>query len=186
MVIIQLPRLFSWMRIPISWAAVLLSQQISFLSQKLALGLFNCKSFLFHPFGVLYWVLNSYVNVTNQPTFGNGDSCDSQVGIYNTTLSTGQTGVKGNVTVATPYLPSSSTFMNVYGLRTDIAFIESNNVPCENLKGYSGTGSGDWEGLMRPRSNSALWSNSLASTNYALGRCASHKCDFSEYDTYLR
>lgn len=52
-------------------------------------------------------------------------------------------GVKGDVMIKAPYIPSDTTFRDVYGVKVDIAFIENNQIPCENLKGYSGTGPGD-------------------------------------------
>ena len=88
----------------------------------------------------------SYVNVTNQPVFGNGVTCDQQIALYNTTISTGKNApvaVQGNISVIAPYLPSHSNFTGVYGIKVDIAFIENNLVSCSSLKGYSGTGSGD-------------------------------------------
>ena len=81
--------------------------------------------------------------MTNQPVFTSGYGCSNQVALYNTTLSDVKTGVLGNLSIAAPFLPEDTTFTNVHGLRTDIAFIENNLVPCASMKGYSGTGSGD-------------------------------------------
>ncbi|TVY78317.1 hypothetical protein LSUE1_G003884 [Lachnellula suecica] len=92
------------------------------------------------------WPLDFYKNVTNQPTFTNGLSCDNQLDIFNTLLSTGKNapvGVKGDIMIKAPYLPSDSTFRGVHGIKVDVAFVENNAIPCEQLKGYSGTGSGD-------------------------------------------
>ena len=86
------------------------------------------------------------MNVTNQPVFSDDLTCDQQITLYNTTLSEGKNapvGVQGNISVVAPYLPSDSTFTNIYGVKVDIAFIENNLVSCSSLKGYSGTGSGD-------------------------------------------
>jgi hypothetical protein len=46
-------------------------------------------------------------------------------------------GVKGNISIAAPYLPSDSSFTNVYGLRTAIGFVEDGFKDCASLKGYS-------------------------------------------------
>ena len=81
--------------------------------------------------------------MTNQPVFTDGVACDNQIMIYNTTLSTVKTGVRGTVSLPSQLLPDNCTFNDVYGLRTDVAFVEYFFVPCDSLKGYSGTGSGD-------------------------------------------
>ena len=89
---------------------------------------------------------HSYVNVTNQPTFTDGLTCDNQLNLFNTTLSTGKNApvdIVGEIMVEAPYFPTTSTFKNVFGIKVDIAFIENNGVSCSTLKGYSGTGSGD-------------------------------------------
>lgn len=86
------------------------------------------------------------MNVTNQPTFKDGLSCDNQLNLYNTTLSTGKNapvGVIGEIMIKAPYIPTTSVFRDVHGIKVDIAFIENNQIPCSQLKGYSGTGSGD-------------------------------------------
>jgi hypothetical protein len=89
---------------------------------------------------------HSYVNVTNQPSFTDGLSCDNQLNLFNTTLSTGKNApvdIVGEIMVEAPYFPTTRTFKNVFGIKVDIAFIENNGLPCSTLKGYSGTGSGD-------------------------------------------
>ena len=89
---------------------------------------------------------DSYVNVTNQPTFKDGLSCDNQLDLFNSTLSTGKNapvGIRGEVMIKAPYIPSTTTFRDLHGIKVDIAFIENNVVPCSSLKGYSGTGPGD-------------------------------------------
>jgi hypothetical protein len=80
----------------------------------------------------------SYVNVTNQTVFADGLKCDQQVTLYNSSVSTGKNtpvGVKGDIFVAAPYLPTDSYFEGVHGLKVDIAFIENNLLDCETLKG---------------------------------------------------
>jgi hypothetical protein len=42
-----------------------------------------------------------------------------------------------------PYIPMTTTFRDLHGIKVDVAFIENNQVPCSHLKGYSGTGLGD-------------------------------------------
>jgi len=81
----------------------------------------------------------SYANISNQPIFGNGSTCDQQITLFNTTLSTGQNapiGVQGSVSIAKPYLdPNRDNFFdNVFGVKVDIAFIENNYLDCNTLK----------------------------------------------------
>ena len=81
---------------------------------------------------------SSYVNVTNQPVFADGVKCIRQINLFNTTLSTGANapvGLIGDIKISAPYLPRDSTFNNVFGLKVDIAFIETNALDCPSLKG---------------------------------------------------
>ncbi|MCJ1394046.1 hypothetical protein MMC18_006924 [Xylographa bjoerkii] len=90
--------------------------------------------------------LNFYKNVTNQPSFSTGVLCDNFVTLYNSSVTEGQYApvvVRGNVSVAAPYLPTAMAFTGVYGLKIDRAFVENNYMACSSLKGYGGTGSGD-------------------------------------------
>lgn len=86
------------------------------------------------------------MNVTNQPSFGSGvPLCDNYITLFNSTVTTGKyapVAVKGTVSVVPPYYPTNTTFSEVYGYRMDNAFIENNLVPCEQLKGYTGIGTG--------------------------------------------
>ncbi|KAI5367092.1 hypothetical protein Slin15195_G022250 [Septoria linicola] len=86
------------------------------------------------------------VNITNQPSFGSGiPVCDNYITLYNTSVTQGRFApvpVKGEVKVEPPYYKTKTT-LKAWGFRQDNAFIERNNVPCENLKGYAGTGPGD-------------------------------------------
>lgn len=88
-----------------------------------------------------------YKNVTNQPVFGNNTSfCDNQLSFWNTSISTGAyepRGVVGDVLVSPPLVPDGRVFRGVRGVRAERAFLENNYLPCESLKGYAGTGSGD-------------------------------------------
>lgn len=80
----------------------------------------------------------SYVNVTNQPMFGDGVKCNQQINFFNTTLSQGANApvdIIGDITVSAPYLLSNSIFKDVHGLKVDVAFLENNNLTCSTLKG---------------------------------------------------
>jgi hypothetical protein len=106
--------------------------------------------------------LEFYKNITNQPIFTKGDTCDNQItlfvylfspkpfltsGSFNTTLTTGNNipvGIRGKVSILPPYFPEPGCdFNNVYGVKVDVAFVENTGVNCSLLKGYSGTGPGD-------------------------------------------
>ncbi|KAF3771070.1 hypothetical protein M406DRAFT_320628 [Cryphonectria parasitica EP155] len=87
-----------------------------------------------------------FQNVTNQPIFGNGSLCDSQVRLFNSTLSQGQFApvpVKGTIFSNLPPLDASAGVGDVFGVLIDTPFIEYNGLDCPSLQGYSGTGSGD-------------------------------------------
>lgn len=92
-------------------------------------------------------VSGRFVNVTNQPLFGDGlPLCDNYITLYNTSVTEGQYApvpVRGNLSVQPPFYPITSTFEGVYGYRMANAFVEKNGIPCENLRGYAGTGPGD-------------------------------------------
>ena len=87
-----------------------------------------------------------FVNITNQPSFSNGlPVCDNYITLYNSSVTQGRFApvpVEGELKVQPPYYPETTT-LKAYGYRQDNAFVENNNVPCEDLKGYKGTGSGD-------------------------------------------
>jgi hypothetical protein len=80
--------------------------------------------------------------VTNQPSFGNGSSCDNMIRFFNTSITTGNNApvpIKGHVKLASAdVLPEPTTFRGVYGFKADTAFIENNYLPCASLKGYGG------------------------------------------------
>jgi hypothetical protein len=86
------------------------------------------------------------MNITNQPSFGSGLAvCDNYITLYNSTVTQGEFSpvpVEGSIKVVPPFYPTEAT-LKAYGFRMDNAFVERNNVPCEKLKGYAGTGPGD-------------------------------------------
>ncbi|KFY29153.1 hypothetical protein V493_02513 [Pseudogymnoascus sp. VKM F-4281 (FW-2241)] len=85
------------------------------------------------------WPVEFYVNVTNQPIFSDAVMCDQQITLFNTTLSMGinaPVGLIGDIEISAPYLPSDSTFTNVFGLKVDVAFIENNFLECSSLRGF--------------------------------------------------
>lgn len=84
--------------------------------------------------------------ITNQPSVSNRAVCDNFISLCNSSISEGQNAlvvVQANVSIAAPYLPTTTAFAGVYGLKIDRAFIENNYESCSSLNGYSATGSGD-------------------------------------------
>ena len=100
---------------------------------------------------LLLWVnadfLDRFKNITNQPLFGDGlPLCDNYITLFNTSVTEGRYApvpMEGTVSVRPPFYPAETTFEGVYGYRMANAFIERNGVPCEELRGYHGTGAGD-------------------------------------------
>ncbi|KAJ4345402.1 uncharacterized protein N0V89_011532 [Didymosphaeria variabile] len=88
------------------------------------------------------YTLEAFMNVLNQPLFGDGvPLCDNYITLFNTTVTSGMYApvpVKGTVAVRSPLYPTEETFEDVYGYRMANAFVERNGVDCESLKGYSG------------------------------------------------
>jgi len=89
--------------------------------------------------------LSFFKNVTNQPTFADGKTCDNMIRLFNTTVTTAPNKIEAVAgTVRAKIFPFSSEheWRNVYGLRMDTAFIENNYLPCENFRGYGGSEGG--------------------------------------------
>jgi hypothetical protein len=83
-----------------------------------------------------------YKNVTNQPTFADGKTCDNMIRLFNTSLSTGANAieaVQGDVTARMWPLEGEQAWAGVEGIRFSSAFIENNYLPCEMFRGYGGS-----------------------------------------------
>ena len=91
--------------------------------------------------------LDFYRNVTNQPFFGNKTAvCEILIRFWNTSLSEGANqpeNVEGIVKLGPPLVAKESVFRGVKGIRATQAFLENSNIPCEDFRGYRGTGEGD-------------------------------------------
>jgi hypothetical protein len=80
-----------------------------------------------------------FKNVTNQPTFADGKSCDNMIRLFDTSVTTAPNrieSVRGSVKARLPPFTQEIEWSDVYGLRMDTAFIENNYLPCENFRGY--------------------------------------------------
>jgi hypothetical protein len=80
--------------------------------------------------------LQFFKNVTNQPTFADGKSCDNMIRLFDTSVTVAIESVKGNVQVRIPPFEKEVHWDEVYGVRFDSAFIENNYLPCEGFRGY--------------------------------------------------
>jgi hypothetical protein len=82
-----------------------------------------------------------FKNITNQPSFGNGSTCDNQIRLFSTSLSQGEFApvpVKGKVFASLPPFQRRQGLGDIYGLEVATPFIENNYLDCMSLKGYSG------------------------------------------------
>ena len=85
--------------------------------------------------------LSFFKNITNQPIFADGKTCDQQIRLFNTRLTTSPfkiDTVKGSVSAKIPPFDGKQQWNNVYGIRLATAFIENNYLPCEQFRGYDG------------------------------------------------
>lgn len=82
----------------------------------------------------------AYQNMTNQPIFGNGTTCDQQVRLFNSTINQGQFApvpVRGSIVSNLAPFDYSAGVNGVFGLLVDTPFVEFNGLDCQNLKGYT-------------------------------------------------
>ncbi|KZM27443.1 uncharacterized protein EKO05_0010688 [Ascochyta rabiei] len=83
--------------------------------------------------------LNFFKNVTNQPTFADGKTCDNMIRLFNTSVTTGIESVRGRVRAKIAPFGEERVWEGVEGVRLDSAFIENNYLPCEGFRGYGGS-----------------------------------------------
>jgi hypothetical protein len=86
--------------------------------------------------------LSFFANVTNQPIFADGKTCDKQVRYFNTSLSLGQFApkpVKAHVATNLDPIGGRKELAEVYGYQVASAFAEYNGQECKSLKGYPGS-----------------------------------------------
>lgn len=85
-------------------------------------------------------IIRFFNNVTNQPSFGNGSTCDNQIRLF----STNNTGiwapnpVLGDLLLQTPLLPEAIMGIGLTAIQIATPFIENDEVPCAMMKGYGG------------------------------------------------
>ncbi len=85
--------------------------------------------------------LSFFKNVTNQPIFGDGKTCDQQIRLFNTRVTAqpyGVTNIKGSVKAMIAPFNGTQQWDGVHGVRFASAFIENNYLPCEMFRGYTG------------------------------------------------
>jgi hypothetical protein len=93
-------------------------------------------STLFAPSTEETYSLQFFKNITNQPTFADGKTCDNMIRLFNTSVTTSIELVKGSVQAKIPPFETAQEWTDVEGIRLDSAFIENNYLPCENFRGY--------------------------------------------------
>jgi hypothetical protein len=81
--------------------------------------------------------LSFFANVTNQPIFADGKTCDNMIRLFNTSVTTGIETVVGSVKAQMPPFSEERVWKGVEGIRLDSAFIENNYLPCESFRGYA-------------------------------------------------
>lgn len=87
-----------------------------------------------------------YKNITNQPTFANGSTCDNMIRLFNTSLSTGAyepVRVEGYVRANLGPWQGEVEWDGVHGIQVATPFIENNYLECRTMQGYAGKGPGD-------------------------------------------
>ncbi len=87
--------------------------------------------------------LEVFKNITNQPTFANGSTCDNMIRLFNTSMSTGAYEpkvVRGKVRAIAGPFQGENLWKDVYGVQIATPFIENNYLDCSTMKGYQGTG----------------------------------------------
>jgi len=93
--------------------------------------------------------LDLFANITNQPTFADGSTCDNMIRPFNTSMSRGKYApvvVQGRVTGKLfPYGEDDSLGIwdGVWGIQIATPFIENNYLSCEQMKGYDGSDAPD-------------------------------------------
>lgn len=80
--------------------------------------------------------LEFFKNVTNQPIFADGKTCDNMIRLFNTSVTTSIETVSGTVRARIPPFTEEKVWEDVQGIRLDSAFIENNYLPCESFRGY--------------------------------------------------
>ena len=83
--------------------------------------------------------LRFFKNVTSQPTFADGKTCDNMIRLFNTSITASIETVRGSVRATIPPFKEEKVWEGVEGIRLDSAFIENNYLPCEEFKGYGGS-----------------------------------------------
>ncbi|KAK4173811.1 hypothetical protein QBC36DRAFT_193773 [Triangularia setosa] len=97
------------------------------------------------PLNLSPYPMELFKNITNQPTFANGTSCDNMIRLFNTTMSTGEyapRAVRGSVKAKTNALfkGAEKEWTEIYGVQVATPFIENNYLDCKTMRGYEGTG----------------------------------------------
>ncbi|KAM7204722.1 hypothetical protein V8F20_003506 [Naviculisporaceae sp. PSN 640] len=112
--------------------------------------------------------LELFKNITNQPTFANGTTCDNMIRLFNTSMSVGEhtpAPVMGKIRAnAFPFPGEQKQYLDVYGVQITTPFIENNYLDCRTMQGYDGTGEQDIEALLRKQEEQTTLVSSIITT----------------------
>lgn len=96
-----------------------------------------------HPNAKSPYSMDLFKNITNQPTFANGITCDNMIRLFNTNMSTGvyePVQVRGTVVTNLAPWNEKVEWKGVYGVQIATPFIENNYLDCRTMQGYTGIG----------------------------------------------
>jgi hypothetical protein len=87
-----------------------------------------------------HYPLEAFMNITNQPTFANGTTCDNMIRLFNTSMTRGPAyapvPVIGTVRANGIFPSLDSVWHGVRGVHVATPFIENNYLDCQTMKGY--------------------------------------------------
>ena len=89
------------------------------------------------------YLMSFFANATNQPTFGNGETCNNQIRIFSSESAewrpvpvTGKVYTAGGLGVGKDHDGYEVDMADVHGAVAATRFIENNYIPCEQYRGF--------------------------------------------------
>ncbi|KAB5531171.1 hypothetical protein GE09DRAFT_973875 [Coniochaeta sp. 2T2.1] len=96
--------------------------------------------------GASPYSIEMFKNITNQPTFANGSTCDQMIRLFGTSISRAAyepVFVRGRVKANMAPLDGEQEWKGVYGVQVATPFVENNYLDCSGLRGYDGAALGE-------------------------------------------